>query len=497
MNARKKIFVILCSVFIGGFTNDASAIDWSAPKTKTFLWGGGAVVSLVGGVLSLRKANYYKKKLSDPSFDAEERVEILSRISFYHWLSGAFFAGTAFTGGMAIKNAIAWKNGKGDDDKDSKTKLKKKEAELKKKEAELKKLRAKELHNKGVCDLMKKELDKKFIEIGKLRKDIAMLSDDYVEAQKGYEGKISELEKLIGDQKLSSEKQEEVDGYKKELEGKYVERMEALSNEIRNKGVALEEHKKNYRLVEQEYNELAERFNRLDGEKQTLTLEFERFKTGHKKDQETFEGQKLELKNREEEVGKKIEAFEAIKLEVKKKAADVEKVKLELKELREEHGGCEKVREEKDNKIKNLDSKNRQHKKFAETQRKANVQLEKKNVGLEKEIKRLAPFEKELKVLLSKFEETAGELKRVKTANEKLKSLGSTKEFKEEEFDGEVSLDFLDDPEGLEKLLEVSPIPEVTGEEVKEFHERNIPGKEKESAGEEENSEKGKMEDLD
>jgi hypothetical protein len=137
MRKNKKILLILFLMFLGGFSNNASAIDkidWS-PKTKTFLWGGGAALSAVFGLYFLNQAQKCRTMLADPTLSEDERAATLGKLSRCYAFAGACLAGTVFTGAMTIKNGFDWKNGKeggedGESDEAKNNEIKKTEQEL-------------------------------------------------------------------------------------------------------------------------------------------------------------------------------------------------------------------------------------------------------------------------------------------------------------------------------------------------------------------------------
>jgi DNA repair exonuclease SbcCD ATPase subunit len=175
MRTNKKILMIICSIFLGGFTNDARAINWSSSKTKTFLWGGGAAISVASGLYFYSQAKKCRTMLTDPTLGEAERASISGKLSLYYTLAGGCLAGTIFTGGMAIKNAIDWKNGK--DEKDDERKKKEKEYDdLKKKEKALE-AAEKELERK------KRNLVPDFERLGEERRKLAELKRDFEREQ--------------------------------------------------------------------------------------------------------------------------------------------------------------------------------------------------------------------------------------------------------------------------------------------------------------------------
>jgi hypothetical protein len=105
MRTNKKILMIICSIFLGGFTNDARAINWSSSKTKTFLWGGGAAISVAGGLYFYSQAKKCRTMLTDPTLGEAERASISGKLSLYYTLAGGCLAGTLFTGGIS---PVAW-----------------------------------------------------------------------------------------------------------------------------------------------------------------------------------------------------------------------------------------------------------------------------------------------------------------------------------------------------------------------------------------------------
>jgi hypothetical protein len=190
MKTNKKIFLILFSIFLGGFTNNASAIseiNWSSPKIKTICWGGGAALSAVFGLYFLNQAQKCREVLDDPTLSEDERAAILGKSSRCYALAGACLAGTVFTGAMAVKNGIDWKNGKsGGGDSE-----------------EIEKLKRKHLREKGIVE---QELDVTKQVVDKLNEKIGQLCQDAVARNFEYE----EKERKLGEQKKAFDKRERV-----------------------------------------------------------------------------------------------------------------------------------------------------------------------------------------------------------------------------------------------------------------------------------------------